>query len=299
MPSVSPTKRRPLTAAITALAPMTWGTTYLVTTELLPPNRPLLAGCLRALPAGVTLLLVHRVRPSGTWWLKAAALGVLNIGGFFALLFVAAYRLPGGIAATLGAVQPLLAACLAAGLLRERLRTATIVAGVTGVLGVALLVIRPGARLDGVGIAAGLTAAASMALGVVLTKRWGRPVDLLTFTSWQLIAGGLLLLPLVVFTEGVPASLSLGNIAGYAWLGSIGGAVAYAVWFRGIGSLPVAQVTILGLVSPLVAAILGWAVLDQSLRTTQLIGMAAILSAVCIAQTPTTRNTGRPTSSPL
>ncbi len=293
----SPLKHQPLSVAITALAPLTWGTTYLVTTEFLPPNRPMLAGCLRALPAGIALAMVHRVRPSGTWWLRASALGVLNIGGFFALLFVAAYRLPGGIAATLGAIQPLLAVWLAAGLIGERVRRGTVVAGVTGLIGVALLVMRPGARLDGVGIAAGLGAATSMALGVVLTKRWGRPVDLLTFTSWQLISGGLFLLPFVVFIEGVPASLSLTNVAGYAWLASIGGAIAYAVWFRGIGVLPIAQVTILGLISPLMAGLLGWAVLDQSLRSTQLIGMAAILAAVGIAQTRTTNNTNQPASS--
>ena len=110
--------------ALTALAPAAWGLTYLATTEFLPPGRPLLAGAVRALPAGLLLAATARQRPVGTWWLKAAALGVLNIGGFFALLFVAAYRLPGGVAATLGAVQPLVAAGLATALLRERIPAA-------------------------------------------------------------------------------------------------------------------------------------------------------------------------------
>ena len=47
-------------AAITALAPLSWGTTYLVTSELLPPGRPLLAAVLRALPAGLLLLALTR-----------------------------------------------------------------------------------------------------------------------------------------------------------------------------------------------------------------------------------------------
>ena len=41
--------------ATTALAPATWGTTYAVTSELLPSGRPLLSGALRALPAGLAL----------------------------------------------------------------------------------------------------------------------------------------------------------------------------------------------------------------------------------------------------
>ena len=285
---------------MTALAPMAWGTTYLVTTELLPAGRPLLAGCLRALPAGVALAAFTRARPIGAWWWKAGVLGVLNIGGFFALLFTAAYRLPGGVAATLGAVQPLLAAGLAAVVLHEPLRRATTTSGVLGVVGVSLLVLRAGAHLDLVGVAAALAATASMATGVVLTKKWRRPVGLLAFTSWQLIAGGLFLVPLVITFEGVPTSVTARNLAGYAWLASFGGAVAYSLWFRGIHILAVAQVSILGLLSPVVAAVGGWIVLNQRMNAMQLIGMAAILAAIVISQTaappaPTPTLTDQPT----
>src|SRR3954469_5577250 len=82
---------------VSAVAPMTWGTTYLVTTQFLPPDRPLLSCVIRTLPAGLALLLVTRRLPSGTWWARSAALGLLNIGAFNVLLFLAAYRLPGGL----------------------------------------------------------------------------------------------------------------------------------------------------------------------------------------------------------
>ena len=267
----------------TAIAPMTWGTTYLVTTELLPAGRPLLAGLLRALAAGIALAAITRSRPQGTWWFKTALLGILNIGGFFALLFLAAFRLPGGVAGTLGAIQPLLAAALAAALLGERMRQTVLFAGVLGVTGVGLLVLGAEAKLDAIGVFAGLGGAAAMAMGVVLTKRWGRPTSLLAFTSWQLIAGGLFLLPLALMVEGVPQTISTANIAGFLWLSSVGTAVAYALWFRGIQILPVAQVTLLGLFSPVIAAIAGWVVLGQSLSPTQFAGMAIVLSSIWIA----------------
>src|SRR3954462_1701776 len=54
---------RPSLTALAAVGPMTWGTTYVVTTHLLPPDRPLLAGLLRALPAGLLLLAVARSLP--------------------------------------------------------------------------------------------------------------------------------------------------------------------------------------------------------------------------------------------
>ena len=87
------------TLLLTALAPLAWGTTYLVTTELLPPGHPLFAGLMRALPAGLLAIAIGRRLPRGGWWLKAAVLGILNIGAFFPLLFLAAERLPGGVAA--------------------------------------------------------------------------------------------------------------------------------------------------------------------------------------------------------
>lgn len=271
---------------ITALAPAAWGLTYVVTTELLPPGRPLLTGVLRALPAGLALAAATRRLPVGRWWAKALVLGTLNIGAFFALLFVAAYRLPGGVAATLGAVQPLLAAGLAAGLLHERLRTWTLATGALGFLGVALLVLRADARLDAVGVVAGLAGATAMATGVVLTKRWGRPVALLAFTSWQLVAGGLVLLPVALVVEGAPPSLTGANLLGYLWLATGGTAVAYALWFRGIASLPVARVSVLGLLSPVVATLAGWLLLEQTLTATQLAGMGLVLAAVTMGQRP-------------
>lgn len=272
--------------ALTAVAPAAWGLTYLATTELLPPGRPLLAGALRALPAGLLLAALTRRRPVGTWWLKAVLLGVANIGAFFALLFVAAYRLPGGVAATLGAIQPLVAAGLGAALLRERVRASVLVAGVVGFVGVSLLVLRADARLDTVGVLAGLAGAASMATGVVLTKRWGRPVPLLAFTSWQLIAGGLVLAPLSLAFEGAPPRLSAQNLLGFGWLATGGTAVAYALWFRGIAKLPVGQVSLLGLMSPVVATLSGWVVLHQTLSATQLVGGALVLAALGIGQRP-------------
>lgn len=269
----------------TALAPAVWGSTYLVTTELLPPGRPLLAAAVRALPAGVLLLILSRQLPRGSWWWRTAVLGSLNIGVFFALLFVAAYRLPGGIAAVVGAVQPLLVAVLASRWVGEQLTLRRLLTSLLGLAGVALLVLRSGARLDPLGVAAALGAAAAMAAGVVLTKRWGRPAPLLATTGWQLIAGGLLLTPIALLIEGPPPSdVEVSNLVGFGYLSLVGTAAAYVLWFRGVQALPVTEVTLLGLLSPVVATALGWLILDQTLTFGQLLGAIAVLAALVIAQ---------------
>ncbi|KOV73610.1 EamA family transporter [Streptomyces flaveolus] len=272
------------TVALTALAPASWGTTYVVTTELLPPGHPLFAGLMRALPAGLLGLVITRMLPRGDWWWKAAALGVLNIGGL-PLLFVAAERLPGGVAATLSAAQPLLVAGLGIAVLHDRPTAWRLAWGVLGVLGVGLVVLGPQARLDPVGVLAGLGHTATMAGGIVLTKRWGRPAGAgpLTLAGWQLTAGGLLLLPLTVAFEGVPQRIDAGAAGGYLWLGSMGGLIAYTLWFRGIGQLPVGASAPLVLLSPLVAALIGIA-LGESLSLLQTLGFVLALAALLAAQ---------------
>lgn len=147
---------------------------------MLPPDRPLTAAALRALPAGLLLLAVTRTLPRGTWWWRSAVLGTLNIGAFFAFLFSAAYRLPGGVAATVGAIQPLVVGVLAARVLGESLTRLRLVAGTAGIVGDALLisptvsgVLQANGRLDAIGIAAAVGGVLSMALGIVLTKMGG------------------------------------------------------------------------------------------------------------------------------
>jgi probable blue pigment (indigoidine) exporter len=292
LPVAVPTTRRRLglLTLATVLAPVTWGTTYVVTTEWLPPDRPLLAATVRALPAGLLLVAVGRRLPHGPWWWKAAVLGVLNMGAFFALLFVAAYRLPGGVAAVLGAVQPILVAVLAVPLLGERLRGRTLLLGLLGVAGVALIVVTGPVALDPVGVLAGLAGTACMGSGVVLTKRWGRPVPVLAFTGWQLAAGGLFLLPLALAVEGLPPALTAGEAGGLLYLATVNTALAYVLWLRGVGELPTARVSFLALLSPVVAATAGWVLLDEVLSPLQLGGMTLALATVVLAQrTPTPR----------
>lgn len=269
---------------LTALAPAIWGSTYVVTTLMLPQDYPLTVAMLRALPAGLLLLLAVRQLPRGIWWLRAFILGALNFSVFWALLFVAAYRLPGGVAATLGAIQPLVVILLARSLLGTPVRGLSVLAALGGLGGVALLVLTPKAALDPAGIAAGLTSAASMALGTVLSRRWQPPVSALTFTSWQLTAGGILLVPLALAAEPALPPLTVLNVTGIAYLGLIGAALTYVLWFRGVARLEPAVVSSLGFLSPITAVLLGWGLLGQHLSAAQIAGMAIVVASVWLSQ---------------
>jgi probable blue pigment (indigoidine) exporter len=269
---------------LTALAPMFWGSTYFVATEWLPSGYPLFIALMRALPVGLLLCLALRQWPNGTWWWRSAVLGFLNIGVFFVLLFIGATRLPGGVAAIIGSIQPLIVIGLAWVVSKEQPSLRNIFLAGLGVAGVAMLIARPSAPLDPVGVLAIGGAAVSMGSGTVLTKKWGQPVGLLSFTSWQLVAGGLILLPVTLIFEGLPPVVTPHQGLGFLYLGVINTGLSYSLWFRGIERLPTSTLPMLGLLSPLVALLLGYLLLQQQLALLQLIGGAILLGSVLLSK---------------
>lgn len=269
----------------TASAPLVWGTTYAVTTQLLPAGQPMWAALLRSLPGGLLAVAVARQVPVGVWWWRSLVLGGLNIGFFFPLLFISAEHLPGGVAATLGSIQPLAVAGFAALILGERTGRWRLGCAIVGSAGVAVVVLTPAAQLDAAGVLAGLAGAVSMALGVVLSKKWGRPqhVSALGYAGWLLTAAGLILLLPTLLVEGLPRHVGAPAVLGYLWLALPGGVIAYTVWFRGIRSLPATPASLLGLLSPLMAATLGVLVVHDSPTPWQVLGFALAVGSVAAA----------------
>jgi probable blue pigment (indigoidine) exporter len=272
------------TLLITAVAPVAWGTTYLVTETFLPPDRPLFAAAARALPAGLVLLAFRHRLPRGEWWWKAALLGLCNIGLFFPLIFLAAYELPGGLAATVQAMSPLAVMAMALPMLGELPGVRRVAAGLVGVAGVGLLVLRAGGHVGAVGLAAAVASVLVSALGFVLIKRWPSPEDMLTTISWQLVAGGLVLVPAALLVEGPPPHLTAANIGGLAWLTTVGTAVAYYCWFRGLTRMPAGAVALVGLVNPVVGTVLGVVFAGELFGWAQALGMVLVLGGVVAGQ---------------
>lgn len=123
-----------------------------------------------------------------------------------------------------------------------------------------------------------------MAAGTVLSRRWQPDVSPLTFTTWQLTAGGLLLLPVSLLLEPALPPLTLLNISGLLYLGLIGAALTYLFWFRGLAILGPNSVASLGFLSPLTAVLLGWFVLDQQLSLLQCAGVIVVIGSVWLSQ---------------
>lgn len=269
---------------LTAIAPAAWGTTYIVTEQFLPPDRPLFAALVRALPVGLVLLAWRRQLPRGDWWWKATVLGLFNIGLFFPLIFVAAYYLPGGLAATIQATSPLAVMALAWLLIGERAAAARIVAAVIGLAGVTLLVLQSPDGVTTLGLAGAFGSVAVSALGFVLIKRWTPPVDMLTLVSWQLVVGGLALLPVALLVEGAPPAVDVTAVLGYAWIAIFGTGLAYVCWFTGLRAMPAGAVSLIGLINPVVGTALGVAFAHEVFGPMQALGVLLVLGGVVLGQ---------------
>nr|WP_276319883.1 DMT family transporter [Egibacter rhizosphaerae] len=273
-------------------APALWGTTYLVTSELLPAGRPLMAATVRALPIGVLFIAMLGRWPASGQRLRTLVVSACNISVFFPLLFVAAYRLPGGLAATIVATQPLVVGVLSAMLLAEPLRARQVVASLSGLAGVAMLVGGASATPDPVGVVAAAGAALSMALGLVLTQRWRGILSLRCMPAWQLFFGGILLIPPLLVLDADPLALDVPGAFGLLHLAVLGGGVAYWLWFRALRTLSPNVLSVLMLLSPVTATVLGAVLAAQFLTVAQLFGVTLVLASVgwmTWTQAPTTR----------
>lgn len=269
---------------VTAIAPVAWGSTYFVTRHLLPADAPLWGATLRALPAGLILLLIARRLPRSSWWWRSAVLGFLNVGAFFVLVYLAAQLLPTSVAATIMATSAAGLMLLAWPLLAERPAVPAVIGATVGITGVCVLLLGDRVEIEPWGVVASVVAMLMSSLGFVLTKRWVTTESPLTVTAWQLVAGGLLLLPVAAVAEGAPPALDPPAIGGFAYLAVIGTALAFVAWFSGLRHLPAGSVGLIGLLNPVTGVLLGVLLAGEDFGLQQLLGTSLVLGGVILGQ---------------
>lgn len=270
--------------AVTAIAPVAWGSNYYVTHEFLPADSPLYGGLLRALPAGLVLLAVCHRLPAGSWWWRSLVLGTLNVGAFFVLIYVAAQLLPTSVASTVMATSPVVMMLFAWLLLAAPPRSRHLAGAAIGIAGVVLMLFTGAVAADPRGVLASIAAMTMSSLGYVLTKKWSTDIDVLSLTSWQLVAGGLVLLPVAVAIEGTPPALDGPAVLGFLYVAVVATALAFAAWFSGLRRLDAGTVGLVGLLNPVTGVLLGTVIAGEVLNLQQLSGLALVLTGIVLGR---------------
>lgn len=265
--------------AVAMIAPIAWGSTYFVTREWLP-DAPVWGAAIRALPAGLVLLALVRRLPRGSWWWKSAVLGTLNVGAFFVLVYAAAQLLPTSIASTIMATSSVAIAVAAWAILRERPGILRLLGAFVGIGGVAPMLLGTATAVDPKGVIASVAAMAMSSIGFVLAKRWNSEVGILPSTAWQLVFGGVALIPFAIIVEGPPPVVDGAGLAAYGYLTLVATAVANVAWFAALKHLPAGTVGLVGLLNPVTGVLLGVLVAGEVLEGRQLAGLALALLGI-------------------
>jgi len=270
-----------------------WGSTYLAIRVMVRDVPPLLGAGVRFAVAGAAMLAVLRargvrVRVTRAQLAAAAVVGILLPAGGNGVVTVAERHVPSGLAALLIASVPLWIALLRWTAGRERVAGRTIGGLLMGFAGLAVLLV-PGARpadATAVGVVLVLIAALSWAIGSFSSPRLPLPRDALVSTAWQMVWGGAVLL-LAAVVAGEPGQVDLGGIGWNSWLALAylivaGSWVAFTCYAWLLQNAPMSQVATYAYVNPLVAVVLGWAILGETLSPGMLVGAALVVASVVV-----------------
>src|SRR5919204_2139163 len=275
-----------------------WGSTYLAIRVMVETMPPLLAAGVRFATAGA-IFLVALVAASGRTRIRvtrreaagAGLLGLLLPFGGNGLVTVAEQHVPSGLAALIIGSVPLWVVLLRAAH-GDRPPRATIAGVVIGFTGLALLVLpgdRPGdAPLWGVLVC--VAAALSWGAGSFYSRRLPQPGDALASTAWQMLLGGvaMLLVALVAGEAGDvhPGRFSLDSLLAFAYLITIGSVLAYTAYTWLLKNAPISTVATYAYVNPVIAILLGWAILSEEITVSVVAGaLAIVLSVAAVVRT--------------
>ncbi|MFI5611945.1 EamA family transporter [Amycolatopsis sp. NPDC051903] len=255
-----------------------------------------------ALAAGLLLPVVAVLRPGALRFRRRElplvfGYGLLGVAGVQLFFFVAVARIPVGVAMVLVNLAPALVALWVRVVRRTRL-PALVWAGLAlALLGLALVAeFWHGARLDPVGVAAGLASAACSAGYFLLGEHGARRHD-----SFGLTAAGLAIGAVVLAVVSPPwsagpltSTAALGGLRIPVWLlvvvlAAFATAVPYLAGLRALRDLSSSRASVLALVEPLVAAVLAWVLLGQALGPVQLAGVVLLLAGAVLVQVASSR----------
>lgn len=260
-----------------------WGSTYLgiaIAGETIPP---LFAAATRFIAAGALMAVVVKMR-GGSLRVSRRALGSCFLVGCLlpganAVLFFAERDVPTGLASLLIASVPLWIVVLRL-TTRERLPWQALAGVGVGFAGVAVLA-HPssGASLTGIGLC--VLSAVMWAIGSVLSARVTMPSDPFAATAYEMLLGGLVMLPISVFTvHGFSPSGS--SIAAWFYLVSFGSVVGYTAYVWLLANAPLSLVSTYAYVNPVVAILLGVLFRGEHLTLLLLFGASIVVASVSI-----------------
>jgi len=273
-----------------------WGSTWLaikVGLDFLPPF--LFAGIRFAIASiflGFLVVLLHahipRDRPS---WVVMLFLGVFQVTLVFGLVFWGEQYISSGLTAVLSATLPLFVVIFSHILITaEPITRRKAVGVVVAFAGVAVIFWPDLASAEGsvmqfslLGSLAIVGSAASGAVGNVVAKKYASGIDPSANALIQSVVGAVTLSIASITTERGPVpELVPIMIAAVLYLGVVGSALAFVGWYWLLTKATATNSSLIFFVTPIVALVLGWLMLQERIGPISALGTFLILSGVYV-----------------
>ena len=290
-----------------------WGSSMAGMKLVLDDVSPLLVAASRLVPSGALLVAyaaaMGRPQPRGiAAWASVAVFALVDGTLFQGALAEGLTRTSAGLGSVIIDSQPLTVSVLAALFFGESISSVGVLGLVLGLAGLVVLELPPlgegGSWLQAAsdattsagsmplwsrGEAWMFLAAQAMALGTVWVRVLVRTgTDPVMATGWHMILGGLPLLALSAVREpdALPRllhdGLSLQDVGLLSYVSVLGGAVAYGLFFRAAAQGSLVRLSALTFLTPLFAALCGYAALGETLTQQQLCGAGITLVGVLL-----------------
>jgi len=267
-----------------------WGSTYLALRVLVETIPPLVSTGSRFLLAGTLMLGVLALRRRPVRIARHEALNCLLVGslmmGAVATVATAEQEVPSNLAALLVACVPLWVLLLRR-LGGEHIAPRLVLAVVLGFAGVGLL-LQPGGQAGAplLSLLLVVCSTPAWASGSYLSSRIALPAHPLVSVGWQMLLGGSVV-TLAGVVAGEPwtldfATFSTDSMLAWLYLTLIGSGLAFTAYTWLLQNAPISRVATYAYVNPVVAIVLGYLILDETVTGLTAAGAAVIVLAVAV-----------------
>ncbi|MFV2073458.1 MAG: DMT family transporter [Thermoanaerobaculales bacterium] len=268
-----------------------WGSTYLAIRVAVREGAgwgPFWLGASRVMVAAVVLLLINallgsRVRPTRRELTVIAVSGLLMwVGGNGSIMW-AEQRVDSGLVALIVGSMPMWVALMEGFLDKQApslLTVGSLVAGFSGLVVLTLPMLRQGISGDFLGAAVVVFGTICWGVGSILLHR--RPVGLkpTVLAGLQQLVGGFgFVAMIIIFREPIPTPTPEAWLA-WGYLVLFGSLLAYTSFIYSLRLLPATIAMTYTYVNPVIAVILGWAILSEPITNYTVLGTALILVGV-------------------
>jgi drug/metabolite transporter (DMT)-like permease len=264
-----------------------WGASFPAIEVGLESFPPVLFAAARYDLAAV-VLLAYAVVAAERWRPTRADAGALLAGGIFliagnSLLFLGQQYTTGSLASVIYSLIPLLTTAFAWALLAEESNSLLGLVGILVGLAGVVVIARPdpGNLLAAgvVGKALVALAAVSVALGSVLIRRWESTLPDSAFTAWAMVIGaGILHVGSLAAGESLAAvQFDPAGLVALTYIAVFATAVAFVIYFFLLGAYGPLETNLVSYAVPVVATLLGWALLGETITVWTGVGFLLIL----------------------